>query len=154
MMSFRIRGLSAEAFTELFRMSDTELAHRYAKRLVADGPGFPCRISLTDASPGQTVILLNYEHHRVASPYRSSFAIFVRDDESTFDAIDEVPEQLRSRALALRGYDAQGMLRCAELTDGKDIEPCIDALFADETVAYLHAHFAKYGCYAARIERA
>jgi hypothetical protein len=154
MIAFRIRGLPAEAFTELFRLSDTELTHRHARRLVADGPGFPCRISLTDAAPGQTVVLLNYEHHRVASPYRSSFAIYVREDERTFDAVNQVPEQLRTRTLSLRGYDAHGMLRRAELTDGTDVEPCIDALFGDEEVAYIHAHFAKYGCYAALIERA
>jgi hypothetical protein len=111
MIAFRIRGLPAEAFTELFRLTDTALTHRHARRLVADGPGFPCRISLTDAAPGQTVVLLNYEHHRVASPYRSSFAIYVREDERTFDAVNEVPEQLRTRTLSLRGYDAHGMLR-------------------------------------------
>jgi hypothetical protein len=56
--------------------------------------------------------------------------------------------------LSLRGYDTTGMLRQAELVDGREIERGIESLFADRTVAYIHAHFAKHGCYAASIERA
>jgi uncharacterized protein DUF1203 len=34
------------------------------------------------------------------------------------------------------------------------VEEAIATLLADSRAAYLHAHFAKFGCYAARIERA
>jgi hypothetical protein len=153
MNSFRIRGLPANDFTALFGLSDVELEQRNARRMTADDGGYPCRISLTDAKPGDEVILVNYEHHRTASPYRSSFALFVREGEQQFDAVDEVPEQLRKRQLALRGYDASGMLREAELITGHSLETGIDALFADPRIAYIHAHFAKHGCYAALIER-
>ena len=60
---------------------------RDTARCVADDPR-PCRISLTDATPGDELILVNYEHHAVASPYRMRFAIYVRQGERTFDAID------------------------------------------------------------------
>lgn len=153
MHSFRIRGLAAEQFQTLFRMSDAELEQHLARRMIADGAGYPCRISLTDAAPGDTVILLNYEHQRVATPFRSSHAIYVREGERTFDAVDEVPQQLRTRVLSLRGFDTHGMLRRAELVEGARIESAIDALFADPSVEYIHAHFAKPGCYAALIER-
>jgi Protein of unknown function (DUF1203) len=153
MSSFRIRGLPAKDFSDLFRLSDAELSARHARRMVAEDGGYPCRISLTDATPGDEVILVNYEHHRTASPYRSSFAIFVRPGERTFDAVDEIPAQLRKRLLALRGYDAAGMLRAAELTAGSDAEAGINTLFSDPKVAYIHVHFAKPGCYAALIER-
>jgi hypothetical protein len=153
MSSFRIRGLPADDFKHLFQLSDADLSARHARRMVAKDGGYPCRISLTDATPGDEVILVNYEHHRTTSPYRSSFAIFVRPGEQTFDAIDEVPVQLRKRSLALRGYDDSAMLRTAELIEGSDVEAGIAALFADPKVAYIHAHFAKPGCYAALIER-
>jgi Protein of unknown function (DUF1203) len=152
-MSFRIRGLSARDFQELFELSDTELERRCARRMTATDGGYPCRISLTDAAPGDEVILVNYEHHRVASPFRSSFAIYVRKGEQTFDAVDRVPEQLRRRVLSLRGYSEDGMLLNAELVDGSQVEAGIDSLFADSDVAYIHSHFAKPGCYAALIER-
>jgi hypothetical protein len=153
MYSFRIRGLPAERFQNLFRLSDSELEQHLARRVVAEDAGYPCRISLTDATPGDTVILLNYEHHGVATPFRASHAIYVREGERTFDAVDEVPRQLRQRMLSLRGFDRHGMLRKAELVDGMNAESGITALFEEPSIDYIHAHFAKYGCYAALIER-
>jgi Protein of unknown function (DUF1203) len=153
MQSFRIRGLPAHEFEEFFTLNDADLERRCARRLIANGSGYPCRISLTDAMEGDEVILVNYEHHRVASPFRSSFAIYVRQGEHTFDAVDQVPEQLRTRMLALRGYAADGMLVTAELVAGSKLEAGIDTVFAAPEVAYIHAHFAKPGCYAALIER-
>ena len=74
--------------------------------------------------------------------------------EETYDAVDEVPAQLRRRMLAARGYDADGMLVEADLVDGKALEAKIEQLFAEPRIAYLQLHFAKPGCYAARVERA
>jgi uncharacterized protein DUF1203 len=155
-MSFRITGLPAETFASLFALSDQELAARGAVRRIADDhrPGSPCRVSLTDAEPGDELILVNYEHHPVASPYRMRFAIFVRKGEETFDAIDRVPEQLRIRALAVRAFDEEAMMVGRELVDGGELEAAIERLFADPKAAYLHIHFAAPGCYAARIDRA
>ena len=153
MTHFRILGLPASAFTDLFSLVDADLAQRNARRMTATGPGFPCRISLTDAAVGDTVLLVNHAHHCVASPYRSAFAIYVREGEETFDAVDDVPDQLRRRLLSLRGYDHDGMLRAADVVDGQRIEELIGSLFTDPAVAYIHAHYAKPGCYAAMIER-
>jgi hypothetical protein len=38
--------------------------------------------------------------------------------------------------------------------DGKELEGTITRLFGDDRADYLHVHYAKPGCYAARIERA
>jgi len=155
-MSFRIIGLPAEDFAPLFALSDAELAARGAVRRIADGrtPGAPCRISLTDAQPGDELLLVNYEHHPVASPYRMRFAIYVRKGEETYDKIDAVPEQLRLRTLAVRSFDAEAMMVDRELVEGRDLEAAIARLFADRRAAYLHVHFAAPGCYAARVDRA
>jgi Protein of unknown function (DUF1203) len=151
-MHFRIRGLAAEDFAPLFDLSDQDLAARDAVRRIADGPR-PCRISLTDAKPGDELILVNYEHHAVASPYRMRFAIYVRRGEQTYDAVDAVPEQLRKRTLAVRSFDADAMMVGWELAEGVKLESMIERLFADPRAAYLHVHFAAAGCYAARVER-
>lgn len=155
-MHFRIRGLPAQEFAPLFSLSDAELAAHGAVRRIADdrAPGYPCRVSLTDSKPGDELILLNYEHHPVASPYRMRFAIFVRKGEETFDALDSVPEQLRKRTLAVRAFDADGMMIGFELVEGLELESAIGRHFADRRAAYLHLHFAAPGCYAARVERA
>src|SRR5580658_8901885 len=107
-MSFRITGLPAEPFAPLFALPDEALAARGAVRQIADNrsPGYPCRVSLTDSRPGDELLLVNYEHHPVASPYRMRFAIYVRKGEETCDAVDRVPEQLRIRMLAVRAFDA------------------------------------------------
>ncbi len=152
-MHFRIQGLPAEKFAPLFALSDDELTEHGAVRQIADGPR-PCRVSLTDAKPGDELILVNYEHHAVASPYRMRFAIYVRAGEETFDAIDAVPEQLRKRTLAVRAFDGNAMMLGWELIDGVKLEEAIERLLADPCAAYLHVHFAAPGCYAARVERA
>ena len=152
-MSFRITGLPTEPFAGLFDLSDEELKARGAVRRIAEH-GAPCRVSLTDAVPGDEVLLVNYEHHTVDSPYRMRFAIYVRRGEERYDAIDRVPEQLRKRMLAVRAFDADGMMRGWELIDGRDVEQAIDRLLAEPEAAYLHVHFAAPGCYAARVERA
>lgn len=152
-MNFRIRGLDADQFAHLFALSDAELAAHGAMRRIADGPR-PCRISLTDATPGDELILANYEHHAVASPYRMRFAIYVRPGEKTFDAVGAVPDQLRRRTLAVRGFNDKGMMTGYELIEGIWLEEAIERQFADYTAQYLHVHFAAPGCYAARVERA
>jgi len=154
-MSFRIRGLPSEQFAHLFDLSDEELASRGAIRRVADNrtPGYPCRVSLTDSREGDELLLVNYEHHDVQSPYRMRFAIYVRKGEESYHAINEVPEQLRIRTLAVRAFDNLGMMIGWELVDGKDLEAAIERLLANPQSAYLHIHYAAPGCYAARVER-
>jgi hypothetical protein len=155
-MSFRITGLPAERFAHLFALSDQELAAQGAVRRIADGrmPGYPCRVSLTDSHEGDELILVNYEHHGVDSPYRMRFAIYVREGDTRYDAIDQVPEQLRTRTLALRAFDVEAMMTGCELVDGREVEAAIERLFANQNTAYLHVHFAAPGCYAAQVERA
>ena len=155
-MSFRIKGLPAETFSHLFALPDEELARHGAVRRIADDrrPGYPCRVSLTDSKPGDELLLVNYEHLPVDSPYRMRFAIYVRAGDTTYDAIDAVPEQLRIRMLAVRAFDLDAMMTGCELVDGRELEAAIARLFANPKAAYLHVHFAAPGCYAARVERA
>jgi hypothetical protein len=154
-MNFRITGLPAKHFAPLFALSDAELAAQGALRRIADArePGYPCRVSLTDSRAGDELILINYEHHAVASPYRMRFAIYVRKGEETYDRTGEVPEQLRRRQLAVRAFDADAMLVGWELIDGTELENAIERLFATPGADYLHVHFAAPGCYAAKVER-
>ena len=156
MSSFRVVGLPAAEFAPLFSMSDVELRRHRAVRRVADRkPGFPCRVSLRDAEPGERVLLLNYEHQTADTPYRSAHAIYVREnaEEARF-GVGEIPELLRSRLLSARAFDSEGMLVTADVCDGRELEGLIDRMFTDPGVAYLHLHNAKPGCYAARVERA
>lgn len=153
-MHFRISGLPAEPFQHLFALSDAELKRHGAVRRIAEDSGYPCRVSLTDAKAGDEVILVNYEHQDADTPYRSRHAVYVRAGEQRYDAMGEVPVQLRKRLLSVRAFDHGGMMVDADVTDGKALEAQIARFFANETVSYLHLHYARPGCYAARVDRA
>lgn len=154
-MSFRITGLPIAAFRHLFSRTDTELGALNALRVVATEPHTcPDRIELRHAAPGESVILVNYEHQPVNSPYRSRHAVFVLETAAErYDRMDEIPSILRGRDIALRGFDSAGMIADAELVAGDNVEPAIARLLADTSIQYIHAHYAKHGCYACRIDR-
>ncbi|HET9343858.1 MAG TPA: DUF1203 domain-containing protein [Candidatus Eremiobacteraceae bacterium] len=155
-MSYRIVGLAPEPFLDLFQMSDDELAARHIIRTsAAEKPGYPCRITLDDAEPGESVLLLNYEHQTASTPYRSSHAIYVRENaRRRFDAVEQIPPALRTRTLSVRAFDADGMMVDADIVEGEALESLIARFFAATNTAYLHVHNAKRGCFAARVERA
>jgi hypothetical protein len=152
---FTVRGLSSEPFQALFDLSDEELEKRRARRLVADSnPGFPCRVSLQDAEPGEEVILTNFVHLDSQSPFHSTHAIYVRKGVTTAAPYrDRLPEMLRNRLLSIRAFDANDMLLSADVVEGERADHVIQKLFEDSRVRFLHVHFAKMGCYACRIDR-
>ena len=155
-MSFRITGLDPAPFRHLYGLPDDALAAHGVQRYVADAkPGFPDRVEVRDAEPGETLLLLNYTHQPADTPYRASHAIFVREGaERACDTVDEVPEPLRVRLISLRAFDGDHRMVDADVVAGQELEGVIERFFANAGVQYLHAHYAKRGCYAARIERA
>lgn len=154
-MDFQISGLPLAGFQPLFALTDAELAERgIVRRIANERPGFPCRVSLRDADPGERLLLLNYEHLAVASPYRARHAIFVRENAVEAQLkVNEVPEVLAIRLLSVRAYDKDGMMRAADVVPGTEVVPLIERMLSDPEVTYLHAHNAKPGCFAARIDR-
>jgi hypothetical protein len=155
-MGFKVSGLDRDQFAPLFGLSDAQLSDRGIVRRVADRqPGFPCRVSLQDAQPGETLLLMNYEHLAVGSPYRARHAIYVRENALTAKpAANEIPDVLRTRLLSLRAYDQAGMMVEADVVHGSDVEPVIERILSEPGVEFIHVHNAKPGCFAARIDRA
>jgi hypothetical protein len=155
MIDFIVSALPAEPFAHLFELSDDELGARRAVRRVVDKqPGVPCRVSLRDVAIGETVVLVHYEHLPVESPFRASHAIYVSRAERARPAPNEVPLVLRSRLLSVRAFDTAGMLVDADACEGGAVEAVARRLLSDPRAGYLHVHFAKPGCYAARVDRA
>jgi hypothetical protein len=155
-MNFRISGLPAAQFTSLFGLPDSILAERGVVRRIADHrPGYPCRVSLRDADVGEAVLLLNYEHLPVNSPYRASHAIYVREYAlEARPSANEVPEVLQTRLLSVRGFDDDGMMLDADVVEGTKLPSIINRYFENRQISYLHIHNAKPGCFAARVDRA
>jgi len=154
-MDYVVRGLPLEPFAQLFGMDDAQLRARGIVRMRADAkPGYPCRVTLEDAEPGETLLLLNWRHLDADTPYRSDGPIFVRESAMATRAIrNAIPEQQRSRLLSVRAYDADGWMRDAEVVEGVVLESLVEKFFGAPAVAFLHVHNARRGCYACRIDR-
>ena len=152
-MTYRITGLDPSPFKPLFGLSDEELAGRgIVRMIVTEKPSFPCRISLADREIGEQVLLLNHVSHDVANPYRATHAIFVADaDRAEF--VDEVPPVFENRVLSLRGFDKDGMMADAILTQPGEADAGIRKLFDNPEIETIHAHNATRGCFSAKIER-
>jgi len=148
----QITGLDPAQFDSLFT-DDAALAARHGRKVIADAPvGFPCRVSLEDARPGDELVLVNHAHHVVDTPYRASGPIYVRRNATRFSGTT-LPAMLRTRVLSVRAYSATGNLVEADVCPGSDVDPIIARMLADDAVGYLHVHLAKPGCFACRIDR-
>ena len=154
-MSFRITGLDPSPFAHLHALSDQALAELGVERVrVDEKPGAPCRISLEDAEVGESVLLLSYEHQPAETAYRQQGPIFIRETTRRFDGVDTLPPVFAPRLLSLRGFNGEGAMIEADVVQGAVADQLIERFFANPNVAYIHAHYAKRGCFAARIDRA
>jgi hypothetical protein len=154
-MTYRIQGLSPAPFAAFFTMDDEALANCRARRIVAAADrGYPCRVSLQDARAGETLVLVHHVSHDVETPYRSAYAIYVRE-QARMPAvyIDELPSVFEGRPIALRGFGADGLLKAAHLALPGEADTGIRRLFEMSDIASIHAHNAAHGCFAARIDR-
>ena len=154
-MSYIVKGIDPAPYRSLFGLPDEELAKQGVVRMtVSAKPSFPCRVSLTDREIGEIVLLLNHVSHDVANPYRASHAIFVTEGaDAPAEYVDQVPPVFETRVLSLRGFDANGMMAEAILTQPGEADAGIRQLFANPEIETIHAHNATRGCFSAKIER-
>jgi hypothetical protein len=154
-MSFKIQGLPTDTFRSYFALDDRSLHELGLKKCVADeSPGFPCRVSLQDAEPGETLILGSFEHHTTNGPFRSSGPVFIRQEATQqCTAINTVPKLLSIRQLSVRAYDQDGLMRDALVTAGEQLSESIEGLFEDPLIDYLQVHNAQRGCFFCQVDR-
>ena len=153
-MTYRIAGLDPAQFAPLWAMAAEDLERHGARRVTAAADsGFPCRVTLEDARAGEPLLLVHHVHHDVAGPYRSAFAIFVRENAERATFVDQCPPCFAGRTLSLRGFGTDGTLAEARLAAPGKADAAIRALLADPRIAHINAHNAAAGCFAARITR-
>ncbi len=154
-MNFICKGLDHRQFEHLYGRTDTELKKKGILAYVADSKlGFPCRVSLKDASLGERLLLLNYTHLDVDSPYRASHAIFINDGARTKNwEINEVPETAINRPVSIRGYDNRHMMVQADAVEGFESKQCVEKILSNNKVTYIQIHTTKRGCFLSNVER-
>jgi len=156
-MTYRIEGLAPESFRDLFALDDEALTRIGARRVVADrGGAYPCRVGLRWADEGETLLLLNHAHQpHPTSPYRASGPIFVaQGSRETARFEGEMPRMIAERLVSLRAYDGEALIVDAEVAEGEGMQALVERYLRRPDVSEVHAHFARRGCFAARIVRA
>jgi hypothetical protein len=149
-MPYRISGLDPTPFAD----AEALIGIGAIRVKATQQPGFPCRVTLEDAAPGESLLLVNHVSHDVATPFRSSYAIYVRENAGTAATyVDTAPPFLDHRTLGLRGFDEAGMLQAARVAEPGEADAAIDAMMADRAIAYVDIHNAGAGCFLARAER-
>lgn len=158
-MNYVVRGLDPQPFVHLFGQLDEALEIQGVFRFRAEaGSDLPDRVELRDLEPGETALLVNHVHQPANTPYRASHAIFVLEN-AVNPAIYEniMPPALQTRLLSLRAFDEAHMMVDGDVVDGSAnawiANGVVARMFANPVISYIHAHYARRGCFAAVIER-
>ncbi|MFY8115287.1 MAG: DUF1203 domain-containing protein [Rhabdaerophilum sp.] len=150
-----IRGLDPAPFAHLFRLDDAALLAQGIRRvIVPEDPGimFPCRVSLDYPEAGEEMLLLNYRHLDVpGSPYRAEGPVFIRRGVGTFEAVDRLPPVIVQRPMAVRAYDAEGMMVEAEIAEKAELEALARDWLQRPGIAHVDVHSMRRGCFFCRI---
>lgn len=154
-MGYVVKGLDPAPFAHLFGQTDEALEARGIFRFRAEpGSALPDRVELRDLEPGETCLLVNHFHQPADTPYRASHAIFVLENAVKPETYTNImPPALRTRLLSLRAFDAAHMMVDGDVAEGSEAEELVTRLFANPAISYIHAHYARRGCFAALIER-
>jgi hypothetical protein len=152
-MGFRLSGLKAERFVHLYGATDDLLKAHNTIRLIAR-PDSPCRVSLRDASVGEPLLLLEFQHQDSQTPYRSSGPIFIQEGQAHTGVFEnDIPPEMQGRNYSVRIYDTNDMLVTGKVIPGDELKEGIADLFRSPAASYLHLHHAGYGCFACRVDR-
>lgn len=154
-MAFVIRGIDPSPYADLWSATDDALARHQAKRVtVAAFPGYPDRIGLDDAPLGEEVLLVNHEHLPVETPYRSRYAVYLRRGlQEPAEYRDQVPPALARRTLSVRAFSREDEAIDARIVEGSALAPVLEDMLNQPLAAYIHIHYAAFGCFAARADR-
>ena len=156
-MTFQISGLAPQQFSHLFLLDDQQLAAQGIDRHIADEAfSYPCRVSMDDAEIGEELLLLNFTHLKTTSAYQAKGPIFVRRhaiEAKVF--VDELPPMLLQahRLFSVHAFDSTDRMIDAEVIDSMQLQAQLENFLCNPQVSYLHVHFARRGCFAARVDR-
>lgn len=150
----------------IVRSLDPQVAAGAAARFDGDDPevrlvevtapvGFPCRVTLGWATPGEKVLLFKHNPFDAASPYAELGPVFARPSGSaSVLAPNETPTYIADVPLiVVRGYDDTTSIVHADVAPGRDCKAAIRRAFENEAVEYVHVRAAAYGCFQFRVDR-
>ncbi len=131
------------------------LTDQFGNRLaVWESDPVPCRLCLQLTEPGEAVILFAYRPFDFTGPYAEVGPIFVHARPCERYANPGVfPPDFATRVLTMRGYNSDGRIETATLSESGHPEAAIRELFANVRVQFIHVRNPAWGCYDFRVER-
>jgi hypothetical protein len=145
------------AVAERFRATGRDDHGNPLKRMTATGNGgFPCRVCLRLARPGEEVLLGSYDLPKPQGIYWTPSPIFVHAEPCTpYDGTGEVAEIVRRNPLvSVRAYDAEGMCLydLGQVAAGTEVDAPLARALADDRTSFVNIHTARPGCLLCRVE--
>jgi hypothetical protein len=150
--SFVIEALPADVLAVARAQAPRRADRRGGPQPLVAAGGEPLRCCLTDATPGEHVLLVSYRPPLPApSPYQEVGAVFVHADAGDCPGhtpSGRYPEAWRGRPQVLRAYDGRGHIHPAtRVHDGAEPERVVAEVLADPDVVLVHSRNVAYGCY-------
>lgn len=150
-----------EPFLERARREGIDAQQQPVERLCSARGGEPCRDVLRRARPGEELILASFSPFVRPGPYREFGPIFLLARLGSEPVVrtalplsgGRLEGYLRDR-FVLRAYSQDERILDAELVTEAEAGATAERFFASPEVAFLHARFPTYGCFACRIDRA
>lgn len=151
----RVRFSISAIPTDIADRIRTTLVDDFGNQLMArPEDSAPCRHCLRITKPGEHLIVFAYQPFAKVGPYAEVGPVFVHAASCKWYANrDTFPEDFRKRILTMRGYNAEGTIETAELSEAGNPEATIERLFSNERVRFIHARNPAWGCYDFRIDR-
>jgi len=127
------------------------------ERGISDGSGYPCRHCLRDIEKGREMLLLAYRPFESIHPYSETGPVFLCAQScARYQPSDGLPKVLKSRQKHMvRACDEAG-----RIIDGTgqqvmidDLEKALEALLADNGVAFAHIRSGTNTCFTCKVER-
>ncbi|HEX7153872.1 MAG TPA: DUF1203 domain-containing protein [Thermoanaerobaculia bacterium] len=142
------------AFLDRVRNQGLDDLGQPVRRLIAEG-GEPCRDVLRRARPGEELLLASFSPFTRVGPYREYGPVFVlaspSDEEvarDAFPATDYFRQQF-----VLRAYSEDERIVDAAMVTRDAAGETLSGFLGQEDVAFVHARFPLYGCFALRVEK-
>lgn len=147
-----------ESFLSRVRTEGRDDLGQPVKHVIASG-GEPCRDVLRRARRGEQLILASHSPFSRPGPYKEFGPIFVLAEASRErvdrDAVAAGGDDDYLRAkFAIRAYSEDESIVDAALVDAENAQEVVERFFSSGDVAFLHARFPSYGCFALRLDRA
>ncbi|MGH9365251.1 MAG: DUF1203 domain-containing protein [Thermoanaerobaculia bacterium] len=151
-----------DGFLERVRADGRDALGQPVRRTVAKG-NEPCRDVLRRAAPGEQLILASFSPFVAEGPYHEYGPVFVlanpsgetvrRDVLPLHPAPGSSMEPYLREQFVLRAYSKDESIVGAEMVTAETVSEVLDRFLGSPEVAFVHARFPLYGCFACRIDR-